>query len=393
MTAADRPIQRPPAAKLLVIDESGCITHEPRARFVDHFRAGDLVIANDAATLPASLHGIHHPTGRPIEVRLAGRRSLAAEDVHVFAAVVFGAGDYHIRTEHRPPPPTLSPGDKLTFGSAPSGVEGPLDAVILRIGPHERLVTIGFSGSADAVWAGLARHGRPIQYAHVDAPLALWDVWTPVAGLPVAFEPPSAGFALDWRSLATLQGHGVRFATITHAAGISSTGDAELDALLPFDEPYDIPLATARAIAETRDHGHRIVAIGTTVVRALEHASDEEGRIRPGFGIATQKVTAATRLKVVDVLLTGVHEPGTSHYELMRAFVDDETLCRASAEMTALEYHTHEFGDSVLASAAARVSLRSSHTGDPERVALPTLKGSAYSHRHVGASSGVSLSN
>jgi S-adenosylmethionine:tRNA ribosyltransferase-isomerase len=391
MMAADRPIQRPPAAKLLVIDESGCITHEPRAHFVDHFRAGDLVIANDAATLPASLQGIHEPTGRPIEIRLAGRRSLAADDVHVFAAVVFGAGDYHVRTEHRPPPPTLSPGDKLTFGPAPRGVNALLDAVVLRVGQHERLVTIGFSGTADAVWAGLARHGRPIQYAHVDAPLALWDVWTPVAGLPVAFEPPSAGFTLDWRSLATLQRHGVRFATITHAAGISSTGDPDLDALLPFDEPYDIPVATARAIAEARDNGRRIIAIGTTVVRALEHAADEEGRIRPGFGIATQKVTATTHLKVVDVLLTGVHEPGTSHYELMRAFVDEETLQRASAKMTTLGYHTHEFGDSVLVSAAARSDLRrATLSGSPVVYTEPTLKGSAYCQD--GASSGVSLS-
>jgi S-adenosylmethionine:tRNA ribosyltransferase-isomerase len=209
------------------------------------------------------------------------------------------------------------------------------------------------------------------------------DVWTPVAGLPVAFEPPSAGFTLDWRSLATLQRHGVQFATITHAAGISSTGDTELDALLPFDEPYDIPVATARAIAEAQDNGRRIIAIGTTVVRALEHASDEEGRIRPGFGIATQKVTAATPLKVVDVLLTGVHEPGTSHYELMRAFVDGETLQRASAEMTVLGYHTHEFGDSVLVSAATRASLRRAWTE-------PTLQRSPY--RQVCASSGVSLS-
>ena len=134
-----------------------------------------------------------------------------------------------------------------------------------------------------------------------------------------------------------------------------------------------------------------LIAIGTTVVRALEHASDEEGQIRPGFGIATQKVTAATRLKVVNVLLTGVHEPGTSHYELMRAFVDEETLQRASAKMTALGYHTHEFGDSVLASAAARSDLRrATLSGPPMVYTEPTLKGSAYCQD--GASSGVSLS-
>ena len=68
---------------------------------------------------------------------------------------------------------------------------------------------------------GIARHGRPIQYAHVAAPLALWDVWTPIAGPPFAFEPPSAGFAIDWRMLAAMADRGAEFATITHAAGIS----------------------------------------------------------------------------------------------------------------------------------------------------------------------------
>jgi S-adenosylmethionine:tRNA ribosyltransferase-isomerase len=364
MIPARQPIQRPRDAKLLVIDDDGCLTHAPRAGFADSFSAGDLVVANDAATLPASLQGTHDPTGLPIELRLAGRRSLAADDVHVFAAVVFGAGDYHTRTEHRPPPPLLSKGDGLSFGS--------LKATILRLGRHERLVTIGFSGSADAIWAGLARHGRPIQYAHVDTPLSLWDVWTPVAGAPVAFEPPSAGFTLDWRTLRELRRRGVGFATITHAAGISSTGDDSLDALLPFDEPYDIPVATAQAIGAAQDRGGRIIAIGTTVVRALEHAADEEGRVRPGFGIATQKVAAGTPLKVVDLLLTGVHEPGTSHYELMRAFAGEETLQLAIEQMTANGYRTHEFGDSMLISARARTACDS--------------------HCQVGASSGVSLS-
>ena len=376
MTAADRAIQRPAGAKLLVIDEAGRLGHWRRAALVDHIRQGDLVVANDAATLPASLHGIHDPTGRPIEVRLAGRRSLDADDVHAFTAVAFGRGDYHTQTEHREPPPHLSAGDTLTLG--------PLRATISAIGGHDRLIQIEFDGTADVVWAGLAAHGRPIQYAHLDAPLALWDVWSPVAGAPAAFEPPSAGFALDWRSIAALHSRGIGLVTITHAAGISSTGDPALDALLPLDEPYNIPPATAAASDAARASGGRIVAIGTTVVRALEHAADASGHVRPGPGVATQRVTAHTRLKVVDVLLSGVHEPGTSHYELMRAFVDDETLAMAAAQMAALGYRTHEFGDSVLVSAT------------------PTLKGSAgdkasacnegAAYRQLGASSGVSLS-
>jgi S-adenosylmethionine:tRNA ribosyltransferase-isomerase len=340
MLPATRPVQRPPDAKLLVIDEADRLVHSLRAQFVEFLQPGDLVVANDAATLPGSLRGVHQRTGLPIEVRLAGRASLSTSDVHLFSAVVFGAGDYHIRTEHRPPPPALRAGDRLTLG--------PLTATIVNLLGHPRLVTIDFDGDADAIWAGIAAHGRPIQYAHVDVPLALWDVWTPVAGTPAAFEPPSAGFALDWHLLSELRRRRVAFATITHAAGISSTGDEALDALLPFDEPYVIPAAAARAIDDARERGGAIVAVGTTVVRALEHAAGATGVVVPGPGRATQKITAATRLTVVDALLSGVHEPGTSHYELVRAFVSDGVLEQATAEMSARGYRTHEFGDSVL---------------------------------------------
>jgi S-adenosylmethionine:tRNA ribosyltransferase-isomerase len=213
---------------------------------------------------------------------------------------------------------------------------------------HPRLVALRFEGRPEAIWAGLARHGRPIQYAHMVTPLALWDVWTPLAGPPVAFEPPSAGFALDWKTLQTLRARGVSVATLTHAAGISSTGDDELDRHLPFDEPYRISRATASAIYRTRVRGGRIIAIGTTVVRALEHAAARDGQVPAGDGLATQRINAESRLRVVDAILSGTHEPGTSHYELLRAFTDQATLRRASEELEARGYRTHEFGDSVL---------------------------------------------
>jgi S-adenosylmethionine:tRNA ribosyltransferase-isomerase len=179
-------------------------------------------------------------------------------------------------------------------------------------------------------------------------PLALWDVWTSIAGPPVAFEPPSAGFALDWQALDAMRARGVAFATLTHAAGISSTGDAELDRCLPFDEPYRIPVATAVAVHRARARGERIVAVGTTVVRALEHAAGRDGRVRAGEGLARQRIGAATCLRVVDAILSGTHEPGTSHYELLRAFTDEATLGLANDELDARDYRTHEFGDSVL---------------------------------------------
>src|SRR5215218_2497526 len=102
MKAATRPIQRPPQARILVIDAAGTISHAARVDFPRLLRPGDLVVANDAATLPASLSGEHVPSGRAVEVRLAGRASLRPCDFKQFLAIVFGEGDYRIPTEHRP---------------------------------------------------------------------------------------------------------------------------------------------------------------------------------------------------------------------------------------------------------------------------------------------------
>jgi S-adenosylmethionine:tRNA ribosyltransferase-isomerase len=339
MIAAHQPIQRPPQARLLVVDACRHITQTARRELLASLRPGDLVVANDAATLPASLTGRHLPSGQFVEVRLAARRSLALEDVKDFWAVVFGAGDFHTPTERRPSPPQMSPGDRLALGS--------LSATIVRLLGHPRLIALGFDGSPDEIWAGIARNGRPIQYAHLDSALALWDVWTAIAGPPVAFEPPSAGFALDWQMLVAMRAKGIEFATLTHAAGLSSTGDESLDARLPFDEPYVIPTTTATAIARARARGGRIVAIGTTVVRALEHAALPVGQVRAGHGVATQRIDGTTTLHVVDAILTGVHEPGTSHYQLLGAFLDKTALSSVQETLEAQGFRTHEFGDSV----------------------------------------------
>jgi S-adenosylmethionine:tRNA ribosyltransferase-isomerase len=338
MKAAQEAMQRPRGAKLLAVDGNGAIEHMDRSHLASLLRPGDLLIANDAATLPASLHGIHARTGRDIEIRLAGRRSLEVNDVHEFTAVAFGEGDHRTPTELRPSPPALEAGDALLLG--------PLRATVLRLLDHPRLVQLKFTGTPDAIRAGIARHGKPVQYAHMTQPLKLWDVWTRVAALPVAFEPPSAGFVLDWSLLAAIKRKGAGFATLTHAAGLSSTGDELLDARLPLDEPYHIPPSTVLAIANAKRRGGRVVALGTTVTRALEHRA-ANGNLRPGPGLADQKIGPATRLHVVDAIISGTHEPGTSHYELLRAFASDRVLRRASAELEARGYLTHEFGDSV----------------------------------------------
>jgi S-adenosylmethionine:tRNA ribosyltransferase-isomerase len=160
-----------------------------------------------------------------------------------------------------------------------------------------------------------------------------------------------------------MRARGTRFATITHAAGLSSTGDPELDALLPLAEPYRIPERTALSLRLARDDGRRVVAVGTTVVRALEHAGRRDGIVRDGDGVATGRIGPTTRLRVVDAILTGTHERGSSHYELLRAFTGDHTLDRIDSALEALAFRTHEFGDSVF--------LERQRSSVESRIALP----------------------
>ena len=282
MIAASRPVHRPADARMLCVGPDGRVWHAWRHEWIDHLQRGDVVVANDAATIPASLRGTHERTGRPIEVRLAGRDSLLPATIDRIVAVVFGDGDHRTPTERRALPPLLLAGDRLRLGPLTTQVEALLD--------HPRFVSLIIDGPPARIWEAIARHGRPVQYAHVPARLAIWDTWTALAAQPVAFEPPSAGFTLSWAIVSAFAARGIRFATLTHAAGLSSTGDPRLDARLPLDEPYDIPRSTARLVNRAHVHGHRVVAIGTSVVRALEHAARATGRVRAGHGLATGRL-------------------------------------------------------------------------------------------------------
>jgi S-adenosylmethionine:tRNA ribosyltransferase-isomerase len=328
----------PESAKLFIIDAKGQMRHLARTKLGSLFSPPDLIVANDAATLPSSLQGAHVASGELIEVRLAAW--ISVRDPTRFVAIAFGAGDHRMPTELRPHPPSISPGDRLLLG--------PLVAVVEDLLGHPRVLALRFVGDRRAILAGLARHGRPIQYAHVPEPLPLWRVWTRIAADPVAFEAPSAGLALNWRTLAAWRERGIGFSTLTHVAGISSTGDPALDLRLPFDEPYRVPEATVAAIKQTKSQGGRIIAIGTTVVRALESVVDANGHLHAGDGVATGRIARETPLRLVDAILTGVHQPGESHFELLRAFADESVLNRMSMVLAEYGYRTHEFGDSVL---------------------------------------------
>lgn len=306
---------------------------------------GDLVVLNDAGTLPASLAAHVETTGARLEVRLASSPGDAVDYPRRFDVVVLGHGDWRTDTDLRPAPPHLNPGDELVFDRVGPA---PLRATVVALSPlSPRLVTLAFDRDRDALAEAFYAIGKPIQYAHLSRPLALADVQTPFATRAWAMEMPSTGRPLSWALLDALSAGGVQHAFLTHAAGLSATGDAALDAALPLPERFEIPAETVRLIRETKQRGGRVIAVGTTVVRALEAAA-LKGPLRAGFGIASLRIDAEHALKVVDGILTGIHSPGESHFELLAAFTTLKRLHRAHHRASDEGYLAHELGDLML---------------------------------------------
>jgi S-adenosylmethionine:tRNA ribosyltransferase-isomerase len=322
--------------RLLVIDPAAATFRAARTLDLPALLApGDLLVVNDAATLPGSLRG-RDQAGRELEARL-----LSAQSGGRFAAVLFGAGDWRARTEDRPPPAALAVGARLAFGA--------LAAEVVAVSPlSPRLVGLRFDAEGAALWRGLYREGRPVQYSYLAHELPLWAVQTVYAARPWAFEMPSAGRPLSWEILLALRERGVRWAPLTHAAGLSATGDPALDAALPLAERFEIPAETAAAVNDTRARGGRVVAVGTTVVRALEGAAVHTGAVRAGPGETDLRITPSFRLRVTSGILSGAHGAGESHAALLAAFTGPPLLAAAIEHAERQGFVTHELGDAML---------------------------------------------
>jgi S-adenosylmethionine:tRNA ribosyltransferase-isomerase len=344
IAAATWPRDRPEDERLLHVDPEGGRFADARVADLPRLLApGDLLVVNDAATLPASLRALRLD-GTAFEVRLLAQDEGSPEATS-WSAVLFGRGDWRTRTEDRAPPPRLEAGERLRLGGGVTARVAAVDS------GSPRLVRLVFDGGADAMWRAIYEEGRPVQYAHVNGPLALWHVQSPFASRPWSVELPSAGRPLTFGVLGRLAARGVAVASLTHAAGLSSSGDPALDARLPLEERYDIPASTVEAIVRARARPDaRVVAVGTTVVRALEGcALAHGGELVGGVGVTDLRVGPRSKLRVVDALLTGIHERGTSHYDLMASFFRDAAILdRALAHAEEAGYLQHEFGDSVL---------------------------------------------
>lgn len=341
MIAAPRPFPRALERLLHLDPHAGRFRDTIMTELPALLRSGDLLVVNDAATLPASLPALA-PGGARVEVRLLGE-----VDGGRWRAVLFGEGDWRFRTEDRPAPPILRTGDTLQLDG--------LRATVVSVWyPSPRLVELRFDEEGARLWSALYRLGRPVQYAHLEAGLALSDVQTVYASRPWAAELPSAGRPLSWELLLDLRARGVALGALTHAAGLSSTGDAALDRALPLPERYEIPVETVDAVGRARAAGGRVVAVGTSVVRALEgSAAAHGGTLVAGRGTTGLVIAPGFFPRVVDGLLTGFHEPDSSHLGLLRAFVPPPLLDAAYSHAEAEGYRGHEFGDSNLILAAA----------------------------------------
>jgi S-adenosylmethionine:tRNA ribosyltransferase-isomerase len=325
-------------ARLLWLDPPGDGLRDASVRDLPSLlRPGDLLVVNDAGTLPASLVG--ESRLGPVEARLTGPPTEGPDGHGRWSAVLFGAGSWKERTEDRPPPPALGPGERLVFG------EGALGARVHAVKPlSPRLVDLAFDRPDDEVWPVLFRVGRPVQYSYLRGPLSLWHVQTPYGARPWAVEMPSAGWPLDLSLLRGLAARGVALAALTHAAGLSSTGDPALDAALPLPERSDIPEATVQAVEAARRARGRVIAAGTTVVRALEGRA-AAGPLRSGAATTDLRLGPAHAPRIVDGVLTGLHAPGESHFDLVQAFAPRPLLERALDHARARGYVGHEFGD------------------------------------------------
>jgi S-adenosylmethionine:tRNA ribosyltransferase-isomerase len=314
--------------RLMAIDRSThSVVHSQFDQLANFLCAGDLLVFNSSRTLPAALAGRVEQIGQTIEVRLAER--LPDNSWLLLQKSEAAVGDE----------PYV--GMNVEFG------EGLNCRLLERDQRIPRLWKLSFSESGTRLLDLIYRVGQPVRYNYLSAPWQLDYYQNVYATEPGSAEMPSAGRAFTWRLLFALRRVGVDAAYLTLHAGLSSYMDERLDRLrLASEEEYSIPEATASKIRSARSRGGRIVAVGTTVVRALESiVTVGRGELQAYHGYTSLRVTAAHKLRVVDGLLTGLHEPQASHLDLLCAFLPADVVRTAYQEAISRNYLWHEFGD------------------------------------------------
>jgi S-adenosylmethionine:tRNA ribosyltransferase-isomerase len=312
--------------RLMRIDRAGgAIEHARFDGIVNYLKAGDLLVVNTSRMLPVAIEA-ERLSGPPVQIRPCVRQG------RIWDALVVEPSPPHRNME-------LESGERLVL--APE-----LSAMVVGRRPDIPLLwRLELTGDT---LRGILEQGSPIRYSYVPDPVPL-DYYQPVyASQPGSAESPSAGLPLTWELLLKLRARGVGLADIVLHTGLSSYQDNAFDAEHHlYEEWFEVGRETAATIAGTRRGRGRVIAVGTTVVRALESAAGQ-GDVQPTRGWTRLAVRPGDRLRAVDGLITGLHEPEASHFDLLRALLDEELLRRAYSEAIERRYLWHEFGDSLL---------------------------------------------
>jgi S-adenosylmethionine:tRNA ribosyltransferase-isomerase len=323
---ADRPPAVRDGVRLLVANRAdGSIVHSRFRDLPEFVAAGDLLVVNVSATLPAALPA-RRVDGTELELRLSTPMP-GADPEHGWIV-------------------------ELRRGEAPFDGAAVDDELVLPAGARARIV---LPYAAPRLWLArldfplslvdyLAEHGRPIRYRYVDPCWPLSAYQNVYAAEPGSAEMASAGRPFTPQLIARLAASGVLIAPVTLHTGVSSQERGER----PYPERFRVSRETARLVNAVREWGGRVVAVGTTSVRALETVARPDGTVTAGEGWTNLIVTAERGLWTVRGLLTGWHEPQSSHLDVLRAAAGDELLARSYEAALERGYLWHEFGDSQL---------------------------------------------
>ncbi|GGS78104.1 S-adenosylmethionine:tRNA ribosyltransferase-isomerase [Nonomuraea spiralis] len=322
---ADLSAHEPPEARGLARDAVRLMVSRGAAEPAHHrfgdlpglLDPGDLIVVNNSATLPAAVRldrlAVHFSTAREDGTWLVELRRRTAK-----ASEPYGGGE---------------PGEWLPLPGRAT----------LRLIERETPRLWRARLDRDVV-PYLRAHGRPIRYSYVPADWPIDAYQTVFATVPGSAEMPSAARPFTPELVTALVSRGVAIAPITLHTGVASPEKDEP----PYAERYDVPAATARLVNLARENGNRVIAAGTTVVRALETAVAPDGQVTASTGWTSHVVTPAAGVRAVTGLITGLHEPRSSHLLMLTALAGEKALGRAYEEALRKGYLWHEFGDTHL---------------------------------------------
>jgi S-adenosylmethionine:tRNA ribosyltransferase-isomerase len=318
--------------KLMVSYRSGDrVLHTQFFNLPCFLNPGDVLVINTSGTLNAALPAVDG-AGKQLELHVSTHLPGGLWGVEVRQPGDRGTVPYF----------GLKPGERL---SLPAGAEVTLHAPYLddrpaqdSIRPRLWLATLQLPLLPGRY---LAQYGFPIRYGYVKESWPIEYYQTVYATEPGSAEMPSAGRAFTAELITRLVADGVQVVPLLLHTGVASLESDEL----PYEEFYRVPLETAHAVNAARARGKRVIAVGTTVVRALETVTDEERTAHPGEGWTRLVITPHYALHMVDGLLTGLHEPRSSHLAMLEALAGQDHLELAYAEALREGYLWHEFGD------------------------------------------------